>query len=174
MASRGGPQGAKGLAHLDTGQVTCWTSWHLYTTLADNRPDLYCPLRVNGARQYARERGAPDPVAVPVPLDRRGTVDALTPALTDWAVPTGIACYNDEVAIAVVAAARELDLDVPQQVAVVGADHIVVGQLVSPRLTTVRIHLPAMVSAFISATTTPAPQGRTSVPSSPLVYGETA
>jgi len=65
-----------------------------------------------------------------------------------------------------VAAARELDLDVPEQVAVVGADHNAVGQLVSPRLTTVRIELSAMVSAFISATT-PAPQGRTSVPLSP-------
>ncbi|WP_051808286.1 LacI family DNA-binding transcriptional regulator [Actinoplanes subtropicus] len=119
----------------------------VYALLADDRLDPYGPPRAEGAARHARLAGVPDPIVVRVPLDRAGAVRALAPVLAES--PVGIACYNDEVAIAALAAARELGLAVPGQVAVVGADHTSIGQLVTPRLTTVRIDFAALLDAVI-------------------------
>ena len=64
--------------------------------------------------------------------------------------PVGVACYNDEVALALLAAARELGVAVPDRLAVVGVDHIPVGQLWSPPLTTVEVDLRGMVRSIAS------------------------
>ena len=126
----------------------------VYALLADDRLDPYGPPRAEGATRYARSVGAPDPIPVRIPLDRLGAAHALAPLLTDAGeagdVPVGICCYNDEVAIAAIAAARELGRAVPDQVAVVGADHTSIGQLVTPRLTTVRIDFAATLDALVS------------------------
>jgi len=51
---------------------------------------------------------------------------------------TGLFCANDLMALGAVEAARELALDVPRDLSVVGFDDIFVSALVSPPLTTVR------------------------------------
>jgi DNA-binding LacI/PurR family transcriptional regulator len=125
----------------------------VYALLADSRPEPYGPARARGAALEAAARGAPAPTVVRVPLEVRGAQEALAPVLApihDTGSSVGVCCYNDEVAIAVLAAARELRLRVPQDVAVVGVDHTEVGQLVSPRLTTVDIDLPAVVGLIVS------------------------
>jgi LacI family transcriptional regulator len=53
--------------------------------------------------------------------------------------PDALFCYNDLMAIGAIAAAQELGLDVPGDLAVVGFDDIVPASLVTPLLTTVRI-----------------------------------
>ncbi len=53
----------------------------------------------------------------------------------------GIACYNDEVAIALMDACRILDRRIPEDVALVGVDAIPLSALVWPRLTTISIDL---------------------------------
>jgi DNA-binding LacI/PurR family transcriptional regulator len=52
---------------------------------------------------------------------------------------TGVAAYNDEVAIAVLGAASRAGLSIPDQVAVMGVDDIPLAAVVHPRLTTVTI-----------------------------------
>jgi DNA-binding LacI/PurR family transcriptional regulator len=54
---------------------------------------------------------------------------------------TGVCAYNDEVAIAVVAAARRAGIPVPGRLSVVGVDDMPVARFVEPTLTTVRIEV---------------------------------
>jgi DNA-binding LacI/PurR family transcriptional regulator len=82
-------------------------------------------------------------------LNRPGAVGALRKVL-EADVRYGICCYNDEVAVAVLGAAADLNLSVPGQVALVGADRTHVGQLISPRLTTIDIDLPALMGLAVA------------------------
>lgn len=51
--------------------------------------------------------------------------------------PTAIATASDQQAIGVLRAARDLNIDVPQQLSIVGFDAIILAELVVPRLTSV-------------------------------------
>jgi len=62
-----------------------------------------------------------------------------TIALLQQHTPDALFCYNDLMAVGAIAAARELDYDVPGDIAVVGFDDTMPASLVSPLLTTVRI-----------------------------------
>jgi LacI family transcriptional regulator/LacI family repressor for deo operon, udp, cdd, tsx, nupC, and nupG len=53
--------------------------------------------------------------------------------------PTGVICYNDLVAIGLMRALRELRIDVPGDVAVIGCDDIELAQYLSTSLTSIRI-----------------------------------
>jgi LacI family transcriptional regulator len=58
--------------------------------------------------------------------------------------PSAVACFNDKVAVGVLAAAAARGLRVPQDVSVVGFDDIDVSRAATPRLTTVRQPLQEM------------------------------
>ncbi|WP_081865906.1 LacI family DNA-binding transcriptional regulator [Blastococcus sp. URHD0036] len=126
----------------------CRTLW--FAALADQRLDAYGPGRLAALRAFAAGEGLPEPAQVRVPLDLTQATVALGEVLAGDDVPVGVACYNDEVALALLAAARELDVAVPDRLALVGVDHIPVGQLWSPPLTTVDVDLRGMVSAIAS------------------------
>ncbi len=51
----------------------------------------------------------------------------------------GLLCYNDLIAIGALQACAELNISVPDQVAVIGFDDILLGRLMSPKLTTLRV-----------------------------------
>jgi len=53
--------------------------------------------------------------------------------------PTGVICYNDLVAVRLMRALGELEIDVPGEVAVIGCDDIELAQYVSTSLTSIRI-----------------------------------
>ncbi|MFD2840394.1 LacI family DNA-binding transcriptional regulator [Populibacterium corticicola] len=63
--------------------------------------------------------------------------------------PLGFACYNDEVATALLAGARKLGLRVPEDVAVVGVDATPLGQLLDPPLTSVAIDSTSGVESIL-------------------------
>lgn len=67
----------------------------------------------------------------------------------DLTTPIGFACYNDDVAMAVLAAARTLGLDTPHQVSAVGVDNSSAGQLWSPRLTSIEVDIRAIMDATV-------------------------
>lgn len=115
--------------------------------LADDRPDFFGGDRERGVADESRDVGKPAPLSIAVPLDRAGATAALAEVVAD--VPLGICCYNDDVAIAILAAARDLGLDVPRDVAVVGVDRTEVGQLVDPPLTSISVNMPAILTAIL-------------------------
>jgi LacI family transcriptional regulator len=59
--------------------------------------------------------------------------------LHDRPMPDGLFCYNDLMAIGAMAALEELNMKVPDEIAVVGFDDIAPAALVTPMLTTVSI-----------------------------------
>jgi len=123
----------------------------VYAALADQRLDPFGPPRREGIRREAAERGLPALMEIRVPLDIDGACAAVADVLdrTDGG-SIGFCCYNDDVAIAVVAAVRRLGRDVPDDVAIVGVDRTDVGQLVSPRLSTIFIDMPALMESFVA------------------------
>jgi DNA-binding LacI/PurR family transcriptional regulator len=122
----------------------------VYAALEDKRLDPFGPPRFEGIQREARARGLEAPLAVAIPLDAAGATAALT-AVLESAGPDslGICCYNDDVAIAVLAAARALGLAVPHDLAVVGVDRTAVGQLISPRLSTVFVDQPLLMDSLV-------------------------
>lgn len=119
-----------------------------FAVLADQRSDIYGPIRGAGVARACEHRGLTPPEVISIPLDLETAVAALAP-IVDAGTPVGVACYNDDVAIAVLAAARELGLHVPDDIGVVGADHTELGQLWVPRLTTVQVEMDLVVSFAI-------------------------
>ncbi|MEV7543916.1 LacI family DNA-binding transcriptional regulator [Streptomyces sp. NPDC089915] len=55
----------------------------------------------------------------------------------------GVFAYNDEYAVLLVRALLDAGVRVPEDVAVVGADDLLIGRLVRPRLSSVRIEMPS-------------------------------
>lgn len=51
--------------------------------------------------------------------------------------PTAIFCHSDEMAIGVMKVAKEMNIDVPRELTVIGFDNIVYGEYCEPKLTTV-------------------------------------
>lgn len=118
--------------------------------LSDDRVDAFGPDRQQGVLDEAKAAGQSDVPIVTVPLDREAARSALATVVTqnpDAAL--GVCCYNDDVAIAVLSAARDLGLSVPRQVAVVGVDLTAVGQLIDPPLSSVSFDLQGMLTALL-------------------------
>lgn len=88
-------------------------------------------------RLRALERGWPSPVIVPAGSKSRDGY-ASAPQALDAGV-TAIVCFNDLVALGVLARLRELAVSVPGEVSVVGFDDIATAEFVHPALTTVRL-----------------------------------
>lgn len=121
--------------------------------LQDSRLDTFGPERQRGVFDEAAALGAAEPAVIRVPLTLEGAITALEQVASELpGVPLGVCCYNDDVAIAILAAARALGLSVPQEVAVIGVDKTEVGQLVSPRLSSVAIDLPRTFATFLNLT----------------------
>lgn len=53
--------------------------------------------------------------------------------------PTGVTCYNDLVAVGLMRALRELGIDVPEEVGVIGCDDIELARYISTPLTSIRV-----------------------------------
>ncbi|WP_082492272.1 LacI family DNA-binding transcriptional regulator [Leifsonia sp. Root4] len=139
VESDGGIGRIQAEALLENGRRPLW-----FAALADARLDPYGPRRYLALRDYCEGVGLPEPRHLEVPLKLEGAIAALRP-IVDEMIPAGIACYNDDVAVAILSAARELGASVPDRLAIVGVDHTALGQLWSPRLTTVDTDFRGMV-----------------------------
>ncbi len=93
------------------------------------------PAGVRGARARPSRWSRPCRSNPSPPRPRCPRWRAADPAVT------GVAAYNDEVALAVLAGARRLGLAVPADLAVVGVDDIPAAAVASPPLTTVKADL---------------------------------
>ncbi|MGV9264067.1 LacI family DNA-binding transcriptional regulator [Kitasatospora sp. NPDC003701] len=109
--------------------------------------DAFSGLRLAGVRAAASDgstlAASGDAVHVePLPLDYTEQAAAeLADRCRDLALDAVFA-YNDEYAMLVQRALQDAGLEVPEQVAVVGADDLMLARLLRPRLTTVHLTLP--------------------------------
>jgi DNA-binding LacI/PurR family transcriptional regulator len=118
--------------------------------LGDDRIDAFGPDRHQGVLHEARAAGQSDVPVITVPLEREAARDALAAVVSDNPdAALGVCCYNDDVAIAVLSAARDLGLTVPDRVAVVGVDSTAVGRLIDPPLSSVAIDVPGMLTMLL-------------------------
>jgi LacI family transcriptional regulator len=95
--------------------------------------------RWEGFRAAHRERGLAVPMRPVIsPFREVEGRSAALQALATPSRPTALFCANDEIAMGAYAAAAELGLTIPTDVAITGWDDIPVARLLAPRLTTVR------------------------------------
>ncbi|MFC8504635.1 LacI family DNA-binding transcriptional regulator [Pedococcus sp. NPDC057267] len=106
-----------------------------YAAPTDPRVRAFAELRLEGVQAVCEEAGLPAPVVVPVEL----TEDAVRAAVRTWgeAAVAGVAAYNDDVALAVLAGARAEGVPCPDDLAVVGVDDIPAARFAVPALSTV-------------------------------------
>ncbi|MET9992735.1 LacI family DNA-binding transcriptional regulator [Streptomyces mutabilis] len=119
----------------------------VYASISDRRTDPYGPGRYAGIEAACRRRGLAVPLSVPVPT-RLASATAVLRELPRHG-PLGVAAYNDEVALAVLAAAAQSGLTVPDDLAVVGVDATDIGQLWTPPLTTIEVDMQAFVGTVV-------------------------
>lgn len=118
-----------------------------FGALSDTRLDQYGPGRFAHLADLRLEAGGREPIWIDVPLDAEGATAAVAAIAVEG--PIGFACYNDDVALAVLAAARRLGRATPDEIAVIGVDHTPVGQLWAPPLTTIDVNVRAIMDAAI-------------------------
>ncbi|NQX12568.1 LacI family DNA-binding transcriptional regulator [Microbacteriaceae bacterium VKM Ac-2855] len=98
--------------------------------------------RQAAVEEACRTHGLPDVLTVAVPLTAGGATDALRDVLHPG---IGVACYSDDIATAVLVAARRLGFAIPADVAVIGVDVTPLGQLLDPPLSSVRVDVAAAI-----------------------------
>lgn len=133
-----------------------------FAHLRDARQDPYGGGREQGVRQYCADNGLHEPEVVHLGIN----LDEATAALDSLKAPSvAIACYNDDVATALLAAARRRDLRVPEDVALIGMDHTPLSQVTVPPLTTLAYDVTAAgrtaMSVVLAGLTGEAPADRT-------------
>lgn len=118
-----------------------------FAHLQDARQDLFGADREAGVRAVCLERGISEPAIVKLGLD---PTQALT-ALDSLDVPgVGIACYNDDVATALISAATGRGWNLPGDVAIIGMDNNPLSAVTSPPLTTVGYDVKAAAHNLIT------------------------
>ncbi|MEV7612082.1 LacI family DNA-binding transcriptional regulator [Streptomyces sp. NPDC089799] len=102
--------------------------------------DLFSTPRLEGATEAAAAAGAAGVRAVPMAY----TEESAAALAARWGGLglDGVYAYNDEYAMLLMRALQDAGLRIPEDVAVVGADDLLLGRLLRPRLSTVRIELP--------------------------------
>ncbi|MHA7220251.1 LacI family DNA-binding transcriptional regulator [Arthrobacter sp. MDT1-48-3] len=118
-----------------------------FASLSDQRQDPYGPGRLSTLMRFCVEQGLPAPGHISVPLNVPGATQALEEVLASG-LPAGVVCYNDDVALALLAAARVLKVEVPDTLSLVGLDNTPVGQLWDPPLTTIDTDLRGLVANY--------------------------
>jgi len=119
--------------------------------LQDARQDPFGQGREEGVRAECRSAGLDAPTVVHLGID----IDEALTALDHLDPPRiGIACYNDDIAITLLSAARIRGLGVPRDVALIGMDRTPLSQVTVPRLTTISYDMTAptknMIANFLS------------------------
>jgi DNA-binding LacI/PurR family transcriptional regulator len=111
---------------------------HLAVALPDDDPPLG-PVRLRFARDAAAMIGLEPPESFTVPGDRAAAAGAMRAFRAAHPEVTAVAAFDDDVALRILAALRDLGLAAPRDLAVIGFDDTDYGVLFTPALTTVHI-----------------------------------
>ncbi|GGM98086.1 LacI family DNA-binding transcriptional regulator [Streptomyces fuscichromogenes] len=123
----------------------------VYAFEAGHRDATWGRERMGGVMDVCERRGLTKPAYFDVPLEPGGARAALAAVLRGRVTPLGIACYSDEVAVALVFGAASTGVHVPRDVGIIGTYSGPVGQIVSPRLTSVYVDLRVSLSGIRTA-----------------------
>jgi LacI family transcriptional regulator len=112
-------------------------------------------IREQGFRSAMAEFGYACPEDMIIPgdddeSDVAGGMRATTELLSRNPETTAIFCYNDLIAIGALQAAQALGRKVPDDLAIIGCDDIFMGEIVSPKLTTIRVNKNQMGSVAVN------------------------
>jgi DNA-binding LacI/PurR family transcriptional regulator len=117
-----------------------------YALPQDERVRTIARTRLDGVAQACAERGLAQPVVLTVPMDPAAAAAAVrTWRSTDPPV-TAVCCFNDNVALAILAGLREQRLRAPDDLAVIGVDDLAAARLADPPLTTVSMDVQALAA----------------------------
>jgi len=116
-----------------------------FARLRDAREDLFGDERESGVRDECDALGLPAPAVLQLGVDRDEAVSVVDSLA---GTPTAIACYNDDIATAIVSAATIRGRRIPQEIAAIGMDNTPLSQVIAPRLTT--IDYPASEAAHLT------------------------
>ncbi|MFI2204311.1 LacI family DNA-binding transcriptional regulator [Streptomyces sp. NPDC020192] len=103
--------------------------------------EVYSQPRLAGVREALR--GSADAAVTELPLAYTEQAAAQLAARWRELDLDAVFAYNDEYAMLLMRALQDEGLRVPEDVAVIGADDLMLGRLLRPRLSTVRIELPS-------------------------------
>ncbi len=131
--------------HIDNAKAAVEAMQHLYELghreIGVVTGPLLSPLsrdRLAGARASARSRGyEQDLIVIQGDFSIRSGAEAADALLQRAAPPTAIFCFNDEMAMGVIGAARRRGLQIPRDLSVVGFDDIRFAECFDPALTTI-------------------------------------
>lgn len=114
-----------------------------FAHLRDERHDPFGFAREEGVKDVAAQHGLDEVAVLHVDIDLDRAVEALR------ALPEGIAvaCYNDDVAMALLSASRILGREVPSELAVIGMDRTDLSRIAVPRLATIEYDLTSAAEA---------------------------
>ncbi|MCI2237753.1 LacI family transcriptional regulator [Paenibacillus sp. TRM 82003] len=134
-------------------------------TLTDPQVRQLAEGRLDAALEAAHEAGLPAPHVVEVADD---SPQAVAAAVRTWQAEgvTGVVTYNDEVAMAVLSAARDAGLRVPEDLAVIGLDDLPAARSAQPPLTTVGLDAEALAD-FVGRSVAAVLAGDPDVPEEP-------
>ncbi|MFI8825337.1 LacI family DNA-binding transcriptional regulator [Streptomyces sp. NPDC053431] len=100
--------------------------------------EMFSGPRLEGVRSAAEEAGA---TVVPLPLAyEEEAANALAGRWRELGLD-GVFGYNDEYAMLLMRALQDAGIAIPEETAVVGSDDLLLGRLLRPRLSTVRIDM---------------------------------
>lgn len=104
---------------------------------------------LEGVRQQCATCMLEPPLVQVVPSTRSAAKEVTIHLLSSMSVPFGICCYNDEVALALIAALSDVGMRIPASVAVIGCDDIPLAQFSIPPLTTISLNKNASLDLLI-------------------------
>jgi len=113
--------------------------WRRMVFAAPERRDVQrlAQARLDGVCQACTEAGLEPPLVQIIPHSREKAREVIANLHAQQAFPCGICCYNDEVALAVIAALTDAGIEIPTSAAVIGCDDILLAQFSNPPLTTI-------------------------------------
>jgi DNA-binding LacI/PurR family transcriptional regulator len=114
-----------------------------YLTTSEPALQRFAAPRLSAFRAACAALGLPEPVVGTVPGGLSVTADDVAQHLSAWTSDddpvTAVACFNDFHAAVCLAAAQQVGLWVPYDLAVIGLDDDIFAPITSPPLTTIRL-----------------------------------
>ncbi|WP_181058123.1 MULTISPECIES: LacI family DNA-binding transcriptional regulator [unclassified Pseudoclavibacter] len=117
-------------------------------SLTDQRQDPFGHGRIEGILEVCAAAGLAAPLELHLGIDLDEATRVLD-TLPEGRV--GIACYNDDVALTLLSAARRAGKSVPGELGLIGMDNTVLSQVSIPRLTTIAYDLSQTASTIVAA-----------------------